>query len=355
MGCFNASCNISGLPIKYGDKCYLILLKENNLSYSNSLCYAHDLFRPMALPVLGEYDDYGFISNIQDSVTNRLLKHYLKSECKPPSPTGLMRGFMKNPYNKEPSPINPDEDWCSNQSPYTDKMDKDNLKHWLRLIFYTSKSPTKDRARVVYTLVKKDIYDALPTKIDMTGYKKMLRKDAQAFMKVICELAPYIKNEQAKINRMRNEKKRSGAHLKMWGARRPLDDWASSASYSEDLPDCVSPVKTSEKGHNLFSSAMQGRENHEEYSYKQMYLEPLVLSAGEGNITPQSKKWKDMREELIHFYLVGSIMCYRIHKTWIPERTTGQELGLDDMQAFQDLVQSSLTKMSKKYKREMCE
>ncbi len=67
MGCWNATCGISQLPIRSGArvKVFLILQSEyaNGICGSDS-CYNSAYFRPWFLPVLAEYNDYGSIENI---------------------------------------------------------------------------------------------------------------------------------------------------------------------------------------------------------------------------------------------------------------------------------------------------
>lgn len=68
MGCWNGTCGISNLPIKQGEEIVLFIVKEKNLFTCNGggYCYPTDLFEPISLPIIGEYNDYGSIENIKN-------------------------------------------------------------------------------------------------------------------------------------------------------------------------------------------------------------------------------------------------------------------------------------------------
>ncbi|MBQ8806314.1 MAG: hypothetical protein IJZ68_07675 [Bacteroidaceae bacterium] len=71
MGCWNATCNISNLPIFWGDKVVLIpLLKVSSKRTQFNTCYPTDNFVPLGFPIFGEYDDYGRLENAHTSAWN---------------------------------------------------------------------------------------------------------------------------------------------------------------------------------------------------------------------------------------------------------------------------------------------
>lgn len=77
MGCWNATCNVSNLPIFYGDEIVLIpLMKVKNKTRFNT-CYATDNFVPFAFPIFGKYDEYGGLEEIvPDKLNETLLRSY---------------------------------------------------------------------------------------------------------------------------------------------------------------------------------------------------------------------------------------------------------------------------------------
>jgi hypothetical protein len=56
MGCWNGTCGLSGLPITHGEEMYVFPIVSVN---ADSFCYASALYRPVVLPFLAEYNDYG--------------------------------------------------------------------------------------------------------------------------------------------------------------------------------------------------------------------------------------------------------------------------------------------------------
>lgn len=56
MGCWNKTCGISNLHINAGDQVYVVVLEENN---HHDRCYSTAFWRPVMLPFLSEYNDYG--------------------------------------------------------------------------------------------------------------------------------------------------------------------------------------------------------------------------------------------------------------------------------------------------------
>lgn len=76
MGCWNATCNVSNLPIFYGDKVVVIPLIKVKSDSEFNVCYATDVFVPFGMPLIGQYDDYGRIENIQtlDRNKNHLMQ-----------------------------------------------------------------------------------------------------------------------------------------------------------------------------------------------------------------------------------------------------------------------------------------
>lgn len=77
MGCWNATCNISNLPICAGEKVVMIPLYKSTESTSFNTCYPWDNFVPFAFPLIGDYDDYGGIENVETCEEN---KKYLMSQ-----------------------------------------------------------------------------------------------------------------------------------------------------------------------------------------------------------------------------------------------------------------------------------
>lgn len=76
MGCWNATCSVSNLPIFAGEKVVLIPLVKTLPKPVYNCCYPIDNFSPFSFPIIGEYNDYGGIENVNTTYQNA---QYLKS------------------------------------------------------------------------------------------------------------------------------------------------------------------------------------------------------------------------------------------------------------------------------------
>lgn len=67
MGCFGINGCISKLPILYGDKCFLMIgVSRKDESHDTPFLFGTGFFfTPIALPLFGDYDDYGRIENVR--------------------------------------------------------------------------------------------------------------------------------------------------------------------------------------------------------------------------------------------------------------------------------------------------
>ena len=78
MGCWNKTCGLSNLHITHGTEAYVFVLEPNEAGDSH--CYATHLYKPLLLPFVTEYNDYGGGENssgpgfqiIMDSIASKL-------------------------------------------------------------------------------------------------------------------------------------------------------------------------------------------------------------------------------------------------------------------------------------------
>jgi hypothetical protein len=80
MGCWNEICGLSHLQICYSDKIKFLILFE--VTKDTRTCYYNESYAPLCLPMIGEYNDYGMVENIEVSeyTLNFLskLKYFIK-------------------------------------------------------------------------------------------------------------------------------------------------------------------------------------------------------------------------------------------------------------------------------------
>lgn len=74
MGCFNATCIVSGLAIEAGDPVRFLALTESGYYNGNDhICYVTGRWQPRTAPLRAEYNDYGSIENVQESLSERVF------------------------------------------------------------------------------------------------------------------------------------------------------------------------------------------------------------------------------------------------------------------------------------------
>lgn len=81
MGCFNTTGFISQLPIKYRDKVVCFIATStmgNNITAPVGMYYPSSLVAPYFLPIYGEYNDYGYLENIEEDQITRMICKYAK-------------------------------------------------------------------------------------------------------------------------------------------------------------------------------------------------------------------------------------------------------------------------------------
>lgn len=84
MGCFKVNCSISKLPIISETEVVCISLNKSiRLKFESMmdrgnyfLVYPYDYYVPMTLPIIGKYNDYGFIEDIQKDENTETIEKY---------------------------------------------------------------------------------------------------------------------------------------------------------------------------------------------------------------------------------------------------------------------------------------
>jgi len=83
MGCYNVSGGLSGLNIEEFDKCVFFPLfpdkdfhshKHTTNLVSNKGAYI--FYTPFSLPIVGYYDDYGCLKNIEKSANTKMIEDF---------------------------------------------------------------------------------------------------------------------------------------------------------------------------------------------------------------------------------------------------------------------------------------
>lgn len=93
MGCWNATCGLSQLPINYDDEVKMVLLvpgtNHKDIGTGSGFCYPDNMFKPLFFPINGTYNDYGGI----DVTENK--QEIIDVICKFLSPTKQVTNFNR--------------------------------------------------------------------------------------------------------------------------------------------------------------------------------------------------------------------------------------------------------------------
>src|SRR4051812_34258342 len=79
MGCFNATCMVSNLPIAYGDQIVMLVLSRNKWAGHPKLDLLHvtEEWGIVGFPFFGKYDDYGGIEEVEETDSVKHTIDYL--------------------------------------------------------------------------------------------------------------------------------------------------------------------------------------------------------------------------------------------------------------------------------------
>lgn len=80
MGCFNTTGFISQLPILGGDKVVCFIALAPNYTGPNSLYSPSALAAPYFFPIYGEYNEYGYLEDVQETFVTDILVKYSKEK-----------------------------------------------------------------------------------------------------------------------------------------------------------------------------------------------------------------------------------------------------------------------------------
>lgn len=164
MGCWNATCNVSKLPIFLGDEIVVIPLIAVTDSMAANTCYATDNFVPFSFPIAGKYNDYGGIEDAVITEENDMLirsYEFYKSD-----------GDGTEPYKVE---IGDDmekfisEELCGNDTYYIKTNNFSNFHNGLALVsvFFVHKK--------LYDILIREIGDRVPYN-QSECYRDLLKK-----------------------------------------------------------------------------------------------------------------------------------------------------------------------------------
>lgn len=101
MGCFNVTGTLSGLSISAGTKCVFFPLyyrgyndKLNHVARIVSNDGAYAFYAPFCLPLVGYYNDYGSLENIEENDNTKMLESLF--DCSIQNFVNEVNGYREN-------------------------------------------------------------------------------------------------------------------------------------------------------------------------------------------------------------------------------------------------------------------
>ncbi len=323
MGCFNSTCNLSGLQIYHGDKIKLIVtLPPHGGGHDSSLVYPSDLRIPCLLPVSGKYDDYGCIEDIDKTdMTPQILDSYFK-EAK---------------INK----------WLKHTDRFRQQYEEETYdgSKWFKHIgtegFKVSRSPNgalkkKDSGVFMsYSLILQEVWDGYIATYDRaSGIRTRVGESLDRWFawygKVTAEVLANPDNPSS-----------------IWGSSR----WGKDLRYSRD-PDSKVPALAERELMTLSFMGDNSRDLDPNW-FTSVYFDSFLYPLFTAKAFEQEKgrqMWQWFRTTYTEFSIICSLM-HCLPRFWMPCMYAGQErdhkLHLDVATATQKIAKRRLVKHEK--------
>lgn len=100
MGCWNATCAVTNLPIMWQDKVEVILIKTEASPDGSSFCYPYAYHAPIPLTFGGEYNDYGAVENCHGAALDIIVES-IRSVLTEREPDKELRSFETGVIRKD--------------------------------------------------------------------------------------------------------------------------------------------------------------------------------------------------------------------------------------------------------------
>lgn len=322
MGCFNATCNLSGLQIYHGDKIKLVVTLPPLGERESSLVYPSDLRIPCFLPVSGEYDDYGCIENIDKADLTPMLIDSLFKEAK---------------VNRCLKPTDRFRDQYEHEQYDGSKWFKHIGTEGFRVGRFPGNTLKKkdDGVFMSYSLVLQEVWDSYITTYDRAnGIRTRVEQSLDRWFAWYTKVAEEVLAHPDKSSAI-------------WASSR----WGKDLQYNRDENFKVPALPERESMTLHFMSDM-GRELDSNWFtavYFEGFLYPLFMAKAFEQEKGQ-RMWQWFRKTYAEFAIICSLM-HCLPRFWMPTMTAGQDreykLHVDIATATHKIAKRRLTKYEK--------
>lgn len=305
---FDATCFLSGLPIKHGDKVRFFIINEvdKNSSFHNTIIHPDSLYKLVTMPISGEYYDYGAIEKIEHNANTRHIEQVFQSMEK------------KNNFSYK-------------EADFVKKYEKHSIEYYTQVIsraknciLNTGYSDSKND--IMHTLCHEDAYRAV-----IRTEKLNLNEERERRSEWNKEAKPYVvknKHTASWANLLSEEKEEIDSWNKWirplskdkdlsyridsgWGyefcsyqERAKNKDEFFSKKYPQlvSLPK-IESVFNDTNSYNYFVSRITCEGSYSTYWFNELYCRPFVEKFEQDQLVVDSTEWSSWRQTLAEFIL----------------------------------------------------
>jgi hypothetical protein len=320
---FDATCFLSGLPIKHGDKVRFFIVKEANKkdALHNTIIYPDSLYKLVTMPIAGQYYDYGAIEKIEHNANTRHIEQTLQNM------------EQKKAFHHD-------------KADFVQKYDKYSIDYYTQVISRSRNCVLNtgysecNGCGVLHTLCHEDAYRAV-----IRAQKLNLNEERERRHEWNTKAKPYtVKNKHtASWNSLLSEEKEEIDNWNRW--IRPLTKdqdlvyridsaWGKEfCSYQErakdkdeffakkypqlvSLPE-IKSVFNDTNSYNHFVDRITCEGSYSTYWFNELYCRPFVQKFEQDQLTVDSAEWQSWRQTLAEFIMFIDGMS-NLRKFYVP-------------------------------------
>ncbi len=298
MGCFNVTCNLSGLPIYREDEVLAVVCLPNQRPRSDvSICYSTDLKVPAFLPLYGKYDSYGCVEKVQKDLPATLFGQLLNNRLK--------QGQLQYA----------DTDYSGTEC---------DAEQWLGLI--SNASFVVSHSGVVWKGEKfsgKRLSVAFVLREAYEKYAKIAYPDNK-----FKEIADNWLSWYLKVHQIVSKWEKENNHRKFL-SRSLLQEWGTQATRpNQDLyPGLDLPDMEGEEYENVssFQQFLKYDRCCDKSLFNETYFNFIKHNIEHGDLKDtQDERWISIRDGIINFMILSYMMDV-LHRVWLPTVTASQD------------------------------